>query len=55
MDEISVFHTLFTSLLAGILALGLLMAVGAHVLIRRIILRPLLEPARSSAASPKAT
>ncbi len=43
MDEISVFHTLFTSLLAGILALGLLMAVGAHVLIRRIILRPLLE------------
>ena len=43
MDEISMFHTLFSSLLAGLLALGLLMAVGAHVLIRRMIVRPLLE------------
>ncbi|AVJ29914.1 methyl-accepting chemotaxis protein [Achromobacter spanius] len=43
MDEISMFHTLFSSLLAGILALGLLVAVGAHVLIRRMIVRPLLE------------
>ncbi|EHK63925.1 methyl-accepting chemotaxis protein II [Achromobacter arsenitoxydans SY8] len=43
MDEISMFNTLFSSLLAGILALGLLMAVGAHVLIRRMIVRPLLE------------
>ncbi|MGE8638688.1 MAG: methyl-accepting chemotaxis protein [Achromobacter sp.] len=43
MAEISFFHTLFSSLLAGILALGLLMAVGAHVLIRRMIVRPLLE------------
>ena len=34
---------MFSSLLAGILALGLLMAVGAHVLIRRMIVRPLLE------------
>ncbi|CAB3657623.1 Methyl-accepting chemotaxis protein II [Achromobacter pulmonis] len=43
MDEISLFHTAFSSLLAGILVLGLLMAVGAHVLIRRMIVRPLLE------------
>ncbi|MFY3936226.1 methyl-accepting chemotaxis protein [Achromobacter xylosoxidans] len=43
MDEISLFHTIFSSLLAGILVLGLLMAVGAHVLIRRMIVRPLLE------------
>lgn len=33
MDEISLFHMIFTYLLAGILVLGLLMAVGAHVLI----------------------
>ncbi|MGE4437127.1 MAG: methyl-accepting chemotaxis protein [Achromobacter sp.] len=43
MDEISLFHTAFSSLLAGILVVGLLMAVGAHVLIRRMIVRPLLE------------
>ena len=43
MDEISLFHRVFTYLLGGILALGLAMAVGAHVLIRRMIVRPLLE------------
>ena len=43
MDEISLFHMIFTYLLAGILVLGLLMAVGAHVLIRRMIVRPLVE------------
>ncbi len=43
MDEISLFNTLFTSLLGGILALGLAMAVGAHVMIRRMIVRPLLD------------
>lgn len=36
-------HTLLTYPLADILALGLAMAVGAHVLIRRLIARPLLE------------
>ncbi|WP_445657515.1 methyl-accepting chemotaxis protein [Achromobacter sp. NCFB-sbj8-Ac1-l] len=43
MDEISLFHSVFTYLLGGILALGLAMAIGAHVLIRRMIVRPLLE------------
>ncbi len=43
MSDISLFHSVFTYLLAGILALGLVMAVGAHVMIRRMIVRPLLE------------
>lgn len=36
-------HTLLTYPLADILALGLAMAVGAHVLIHRPIARSLLE------------
>ena len=53
MEEISLFQSLFVYVLAGFLIVGLVMAVGAHVLIRRMIVRPLLERARSSGASPR--
>ncbi|WZB72967.1 methyl-accepting chemotaxis protein [Achromobacter xylosoxidans] len=43
MEEISLFQSLFVYVLAGFLIVGLVMAVGAHVLIRRMIVRPLLE------------
>ncbi|KOF55137.1 chemotaxis protein [Achromobacter sp. DMS1] len=43
MDEISGFNAVFTSLLAGALVLGLLVAAGAHLMIRRAVLRPLQE------------
>ena len=55
MEEISLFQSLFVYVLAGFLIVGLVMAVGAHVLIRRMIVRPLLEAGEIFSASPRAT